>query len=47
MKQIKWLLGAGAALALLAGCRQEIQVATATFEDSIKAEAADARFDTS
>ena len=47
MKQIKWLLGAGVALALLAGCRQEIEVATATFEDSIKAEAADARVDTS
>jgi len=37
MKQIKWLLPAVAAFALLAGCKQELGIAMAEYEDSIKA----------
>ena len=47
MKKIKWLLPAVAALALLAACNKEIQVATASFEDNVKAEGTDARAEVS
>ena len=38
MKKFGWMLPAVAALALLAGCNKEIQVAKASYEDSVKAE---------
>ncbi|NLZ19084.1 MAG: DUF3298 domain-containing protein [Bacteroidales bacterium] len=42
MKQIKWLLPVMAALTLLAGCKQELRIAAAEFEDSIDAGGFDA-----
>lgn len=48
MKKIRWMLPAVAALALLAGCNKEIQVAKATFKDAVTAgEGIDARAEAS
>lgn len=47
MKKFGWMLLAVAALALLAGCNKDIQVATASVEDAVKAEGTDARAEAS
>ena len=47
MKKFGWMLPAVAALALLAGCNKDIQVATASVEDAVKAEGTDARAEVS
>jgi hypothetical protein len=46
MKKFVWILPAAAALALLVGCNREIQVAKASYEDSVTTgEGIDARAD--
>ena len=48
MKKFAWILPVAAALALLAGCNKEIQVAKASYEDSVTAgEGIDARAEAS